>query len=105
MRERLQETDWKYYNSIIESVRERYLESQNKKLVSMLSDNKLTQTERFWKIEEFYRKEARILNDCLGNLSRSNMVHSILLMCRYKMMRDKDLEGFSEELQSRIADL
>jgi hypothetical protein len=47
-------------------------------------------------------KEARILVECLDGHSRSKMEWSLLLMYRHGLIKDADLEEFSEPLRGRI---
>jgi protein-tyrosine phosphatase len=48
------------------------------------------------------KKEMKILQDCLDGHSRSKMFVSMLLMLRHGMLKEEDLQGFSEGLQKQI---
>jgi hypothetical protein len=44
-----------------------------------------------------------ILRTCLDDHRRSKMMDSLMLMYRYQMIKDADLEKFSEEIRERVA--
>jgi hypothetical protein len=47
-------------------------------------------------------KQGKILRDCLDGYSKSNMDMHILLMLRHGLMKEEDLEPFSDELRSWV---
>ncbi|EDY82831.1 hypothetical protein VDG1235_2454 [Verrucomicrobiia bacterium DG1235] len=98
------ESDWKRFGKIVPELRERYLEKKNKELLKSLSDAGKTPTEQFWDTFEKMKKEKKILEDCLDGHSRSKQFFYMVSMCSYGMMRKEDLDGFSEELKSSLAE-
>ena len=102
MFEKPKESDWKRFRKIVPDLRERYLKEKNHELVGMLTAPDKTPTEQFWDTFERMKKEGKILTDCLDPHSRSNMFMSMMLMLRYGMLIEEDLEGFSEELQREL---
>jgi hypothetical protein len=102
MNSRPQELDWKVFRKMVPDLRERYLDKSNAVLEESFRDDSLTPTEKFWRLEERVQKEARILRQCLDGHSRSRMFNYMLLMYRHKMLTDKDLEEYSEELQAQV---
>jgi len=102
MNDRPKESDWKRYSKIIPEVRDRYLDRKNEEIVSILHDQARTPTDRFWDAREKSDQVAKALEDCLGYHSRSKMFTSMVLMLRYGMITEKDLAGFSQELQDRL---
>ena len=94
--------DWKTFREMLPDLRERYLAERNKALISILSDEERTPTEQFWDTFEAMEKEGKILRDCLDGFSKSDMDMHILLMLRHGIMKDEDLEPFSDELRSWI---
>ena len=96
------ESDWKRFRDMVLDLRERYLKEKNHELVGILTSPDKTPTEQFWDTLERMNKEKRILQDCLDRHSRSNMFMSMILMLRYGMLKEEDLEGFSEELQDEL---
>jgi len=96
------ESDWKRFRKIVPELRERYLEKKNKELLETLSDSEKTPTEQFWDTFEEMKKEKKILQECLDGHSRSNQLFSMVLMCRYGMIKREDLDEFSEEIKSKL---
>jgi hypothetical protein len=97
------ESDWKRFRAIVPELRERYLRDRNSELISILEGKALTPTERFWTASERIEEIGGILRTCLDDHRRSNMMHSLRLMYRHKMILDEDLNGFSEDVREWIA--
>lgn len=102
MNQKPKESDWKKFRSIVDDLRERYLRKRNAQLVAELSNPEKTPTEQFWDTFEKMKNEKKILRDCLDGHSRSNMFLHMMLMFKYGMISEKELDGFSEELQARV---
>ena len=96
------ESDWKQYRDMIEFLKERYLKEANQRLSGILTDGDRSATDQFWDTFEEMKKEKKILQDCLDRHSRSYMYLSMLLMLRHGMLKEEDLQGFSEELQEQL---
>ena len=48
-------------------------------------------------------REAKVLRRCLDGHSRSKMWLYVMTMIRAGMMREEDIDGFSDDLKSSIA--
>ena len=99
------ESDWKKYRDLVEPWRERYLTRKNAEIAAFLKDEEKTATERFWDAQEILKKEGKILVKCFDPHSRSTMQLSLLLMLRYEIVEDSDLEVFSDELREWIEEM
>ncbi len=99
---KISKTDWKTFQESLPELRERYLAEQNKTFIAILNDDKRTPTEQFWDTYEAMNKQGKILRDCLDGYSKSKMGMHILLMHRYGMMKNEDLEAYSEELRNWV---
>jgi restriction endonuclease len=66
---------------------------------AIFGNKNLSETEKFRDIVDFQKNESKKLRDCLDGLSRSNMIPHMVLMKRYRMISQDDIEEFSEELQ------
>jgi hypothetical protein len=97
------ESDWKNFRSIVPELRERYLSAQNTELISILLDESLTPTVKFWTASERMDEIGDILRACLDDHRRSTMVHVLRLMYHHRMITDQDMNGFSEEVRERIS--
>ena len=100
------ESDWKQFRGMVEFLRERYLKEKNQELRAMLADSGRTATAQFWDTFEEMKEEKAVLQACLDGHSRSKMYRSMRLMLRYGMLKEGDLNGFSEALHQELtADL
>lgn len=99
------ESDWKTFRKHVPEWRERYLAEKNPEIVAVLSDESKTPTERFWDAHERMKEEARTLVECLDGHSRSKMEWYLSLMHRHGLIRDGDLEVFSEGLREHILEI
>lgn len=96
------ESDWKHYSGMIKFLKERYLQEKNQALSEILTDPERSPTDQFWDTFEEMKKKKKVLRDCLDSHSRSNMYFSMCLMLRHGMLKESDLQGFSEELQEQL---
>ncbi len=99
------ESDWKKFRNSLDKWRELYLKRKNDEIRTILEDNNLNETEKFWDIVEFQKSESKKLRDCLDGFSRSNMSLHMALMKKYKMICKEDIEEFSEELQEYLKNI
>lgn len=98
----LVEADWKRFQAMVISLRERYLAEQNTRLTRILNDPQKTETERFWTAHELVESEAKTLRRCLDGHSRSSMVHFLITMRGAGMIQLQDMDGFSESLRTSL---
>ncbi len=97
------ESDWKRFRKLVPELRERYLKGKNHEILNLLTAPGKTPTEQFWDAFDKMKKERKILVDCLDGHSRSKMFMAMALMCRYGMLNEDDLAGFSNELQDSLS--
>ncbi len=96
------EADWKRFRDRLPVWRERYVSKCNARLVRILTDTSKTETERFWDAEDLSRKEAKALQRCLDDISRSKMWLRLMEMRKAGMITREDLADFSEDLQRQV---
>lgn len=94
--------DWKTFQASLPDFRERYLAERNKTFIAILNDDKRTPTEQFWDAYDAMKKQDKILRDCLDGYSKSDMDLHILLMLRHGLMKEDDLNAFSDELREWV---
>lgn len=99
------ESDWKIFRKMVPALRERYLGNLHPELIAILRDTSSTPTERFWRVEERVRKEAKILQRCLDGHSRSRMLEYMAAMYHHRMLSIADLQAFTEETRGRVMGL
>lgn len=91
------ESDWKYFRSQLDTWRERYLSKVNQKLASILSDEKLNETDKFWKLKKACEQKARVLSNCFDDIRRSTMILRLAEMYKNKIITNEDLKAFQDE--------
>ena len=96
------ERDWKTFRKMIPNLRERYLKDKNLEIKKLLEAKNKNETERFWEARHRIEKERKILVDCLDGHSRSNMFRHMILMYGYGILKEEDLNEFSDELKNQI---
>ena len=96
------ESDWKYFRSQLDTWRERYLSKVNQKLASILSDNKLNETDKFWKIKKACEQKERVLSNCFDDIRRSTMILRLAEMYKNKVITTEDLQAFQDESIKQI---
>ncbi|MDZ7720644.1 MAG: hypothetical protein U5K72_17640 [Balneolaceae bacterium] len=94
--------DWKTFCDMLPELRERYLAERNPTFIKLLNSDKRTPTEQFWDTLDAMKEEAKILRDCLDGYTKSNMDMHILMMLRHGLMKEEDLDSFSEELREWV---
>jgi len=94
--------DWKLFQESLSEYRESYLAERNKTFIAILNDEKRTPTEQFWDTYNAMKKQEKILRDCLDGFSKSDMTIRILLMLRYGLMKEEDLDAYSDELREWV---
>ena len=99
------ESDWKKFRDSLDKWREEYLKIKNAEIRAILENDNLNETEKFWDIVGFQKKESRKLRECLDGYSRSRMSLHMALMKRYKMIEEDDIKEFSKELQDYLNEI
>ena len=91
--------DWKIFQEMLPDLRDRYLAEQNQTFMTILNSKERTPTEQFWDTYNAMKEQGKILRDCLDGFSKSKMDMHILLMLRYGIIKEEDLEVFGKELR------
>ncbi len=74
------ESDWKKFGAMLSIWRERYLAERNARIARILTDATKSETDRFWQAEELIHREAKTLQRCLDDYSRSKMLFRLMDM-------------------------
>ena len=98
------ESDWKIFRVKIVEWQERYMDKVNKKLIKLLSDEKLPPSEKFWKAEKLISREKKSAG-VIVEMSRSMFKITLLKLLNEKAITLEDLAEFSPELQEEIKKL
>ena len=98
------ESDWKLFRIKIVEWQERYIDKVNKKLIKLLSDEKLPPSEKFWKAEKLIFREKKSTG-VIVEMSHSMFKINLLKLLNEKAITMEDLTDFSPELQEEIKKL
>ena len=96
------ETDWKYFRSQLDTWREHFLSKVNQKIASILTDEKLNETDKFWKLKKACEQKAWLLSDCFDDIGRSTMLLRLAAMYKNKIITNDDLQTFQDESVKQI---
>ncbi|MGA7613857.1 MAG: hypothetical protein WBX15_01640 [Thermoanaerobaculia bacterium] len=96
------ESDWKVFHKRVPEWRERYLDTADAEIASILSSRKGSPTDRFWEAKEKADGIANTLHILLDDHSRSKMDWALVLMYAHGFIGDDDLGEFSQPLAGRI---
>ena len=77
------------------------MDKVNKKLINLLSDEKLPPSEKFWKAEKLIFREKKSVG-VIVEISRSMFMINLLKLLNEKAITLEDLADFSPELQEEI---
>ncbi|MBR0100420.1 MAG: hypothetical protein IJP90_12015 [Treponema sp.] len=99
--ENCKESDWKLFRVKIVEWQERYIEKVNKKIAKILTDEKISTAERFWKAEKVIYREKKSAGVII-EMSRSTFKLNLLRLLKEKAITLEDLSDFSSELQEEI---
>lgn len=98
----IEEADWKKIRGMVEEIREAYLERKNAELRQMLADDKDSATGSFWRAHEYSQEVSKVLQYCLDDQRRSNMLSKMGAMKANGLLSDDQMAEFSEKTQSII---
>ena len=92
----VKERDWKLLRQKLPLWQEAYMDKLNQEYIRLLSEEGLA-SDKFWALEKRIRMDKKSIG-VVANMRRSQM-HSILLsLLVEKIIREDDLDGFSEDL-------
>ena len=95
------EKDWKLFRSRLPGWQEAYMGKLIEEYKALLNSEGQA-SERFWALEKRVKQDRRNPGVLLQDVRRTNMEIHLLQLLRYEVIREDDLEGFSQELRERI---
>lgn len=96
------EKDWKLFRSRLPDWQERHMEKIVEEYKTLLNSDEAA-SDKFWTLHDRIKKDQRDPGVLLGDVCRSRLDELLLQLLGYKVIRMKDLDGFSEELRDRLA--
>ena len=94
------EQDWKLFRKKLPLWQEAYMDKLNQEYIRLLSGEGLA-SDKFWELEKRIREDKRSVG-VVADMRRSQMYSNLLSLLVNEIIREDDLDGFSEELAETI---
>ena len=96
----VKEQDWKLFRKKLPLWQEAYMDKLNQEYIRLLSGEGLA-SDKFWELEKRIREDKRSVG-VVADMRRSQMYSNLLSLLVNEIIREDDLDGFSEELAETI---
>ena len=96
----VKEQDWKLFRKKLPLWQESYMDKLNQEYIRLLSGEGLA-SDKFWELEKRIREDKRSIG-VVADMRRSQMYSNLLSLLVNEIIREDDLEGFSEELSETV---
>lgn len=96
----VKERDWKLFRQRLPGWQEAYMDKLNQEYLRLLSGEGLA-SEKFWELEKRIRMDKKSVG-VVADMRRSQMYSNLLSLLVDEIIREDDLDGFSEELSETI---
>ena len=94
------ERDWKLFRKKLPLWQEAYMDKLNQEYIRLLSGEGLA-SDKFWELEKRIHTDKRSVG-VVADMRRSQMYSNLLSLLVNEIIREDDLDGFSEELAETI---
>ena len=94
------EQDWKLFRKKLPAWQEAYMDKRNQEYIGLLSGEGLA-SDKFWKLEKKIREDKRSIG-VVADMRRSQLYSNLLSLLANEIIREDDLDGFSEELSEAL---
>jgi len=98
----ISEADWKVYKRIREMAVERYAQRVLDEVTQICRDDTSSAADRFARLPNLSRERDKASFHIFDTLRRSSAIHCLMMMCRYDLVTDDEMQAFSPQLQQRI---
>ena len=99
----VKEQDWKLFRKKLPLWQEAYLDRLNQEYIQLLSGAG-SASEKFWELEKRIRRDQNSVG-VVADMRRSQMYSNLLSLLGNEIIREDDLDGFSEELSETLKDV
>ena len=96
----VKEKDWKLFRQKLLLWQEAYMDKLNQEYIRLLSGEGLA-SDKFWELEKRIREDKRSVG-VVADMRRSQMYSNLLSLLVSEIIREDDLDGFSEELKETL---
>lgn len=94
------EQDWKLFQKKLPVWQEAYMDTRNQEYIGLLSGEGLA-SDKFWKLEKKIREDRRSIG-VVADMRRSQLYSNLLSLLANEIIREDNLDGFSEELTETV---
>jgi hypothetical protein len=99
----VKEQDWKLFRKKLPLWQEVYLDRLNQEYIQLLSGAG-SASEKFWELEKRIRRDQNSVG-VVADMRRSQMYSNLLSLLFNEIIREDNLDGFSEELSETLKDV
>ena len=96
----VKEQDWKLFRKKLLLWQEAYMDKLNQEYIRLLSGEGLA-SDKFWELEKRIREDKRSVG-VVADMRRSQLYSNLLSLLVNEIIREDDLDGFSEDLAETI---
>ena len=96
----VKEKDWKLFRQKLPLWQEAYMDKLNQEYIRLLSGDGLA-SDKFWELEKRIREDKRSVG-VVADMRRSQMYSNLLSLLVNEIIREDDLDGFSEKLTETV---
>ena len=96
----VKERDWRLFCQRLPNWQEAYMDKLNQEYIRLLSEEGLA-SDKFWASEKRIRMDKKSVG-IVADMRRSQLYSNLLSLLVNEIIREDDLDGFSEELSETI---
>ena len=96
----VKESDWKLFRQRLPLWQEAYMERLNQEYIRLLSGEGLA-SDKFWELEKRIRRDKKSVG-VVADMRRSQLYSNLFSLLANEIIREDDLDGFSEELTETV---
>ena len=96
----VKEKDWKLFRQKLPLWQEAYMDKLNQEYIRLLSGEGLA-SDKFWELEKRIREDKRSVGG-VADMRRSQVYSNLLSLLVNEIIREDDLDGFSEKLTETV---
>ena len=96
----VKEQDWKLFRKKLPFWQEAYMDKLNQEYIRLLSGER-DASDKFWELEKRIRMDKKSIG-VVADMRRSQMYSNLISLIVNDIIREEDLDGFSEELSETV---
>ena len=96
----VKEQDWKLFRRRLPLWQEAHMDKLNQEYIRLLSGEG-NASDKFWELEEWIRQDKKSVG-VVADMRRSQLYSYLISLLLHEIIREEDLDGFSEELKETL---